>query len=84
MNVEYFISKKIYSTKEKNNSYTKPILRIAIFAIALSVAIMLISIMVIGGFKKNITLSNLRSWSIERTNPNVVYDSRATNLYDAF
>ena len=55
MNVEYFISKKIYSTKEKNNSYTKPILRIAIFAIALSVAIMLISIMVIGGFKKNIT-----------------------------
>tara|TARA_B100000963_G_scaffold66999_4_gene55068 strand:- start:5376 stop:6647 length:1272 start_codon:yes stop_codon:yes gene_type:complete len=55
MSVEYFISKKIYSTKEKNNSYTKPILRIAIFAIALSVAIMLISIMVIGGFKKNIT-----------------------------
>jgi len=55
MSVEYFISKKIFSTKEKNNSYTRPILRIAIFAIALSVAIMLISIMVIGGFKENIT-----------------------------
>lgn len=55
MSVEYFIAKKIYSTKEKNNSYTKPILRIAIFAISLSVSIMLISLMVIGGFKKNIT-----------------------------
>ena len=49
------LQKKIYSAKEKNNSYTKPILRIAIFAISLSVSIMLISLMIIGGFKKNIT-----------------------------
>ena len=55
MSVEYYIAKKIYSAKEKNNSYTKPILRIAIFAISLSVSIMLISLMIIGGFKKNIT-----------------------------
>ncbi len=55
MSIEYFIAKKIYSAKEKNNSYTKPILRIAIFAISLSVSIMLISLMIIGGFKKNIT-----------------------------
>ena len=46
MNVEYFIAKKIFTAKEKNNSYTKPILRIAILAIALSVAVMFISVMV--------------------------------------
>ena len=38
MNVEYFIAKRLFTAKEKNNRYTKPILRIAILAIALSVA----------------------------------------------
>jgi lipoprotein-releasing system permease protein len=55
MNVEYFIAKKFFTAKKKNNSYTKPILRIAILAIALSVAIMLISIMVVTGFKDDIS-----------------------------
>ena len=59
MSIEYFIAKKIYSAKEKNNSYTKPILRIAIFAISLSVSIMLISLMIIGGFKKILLLKLL-------------------------
>ena len=47
MNVEYFIAKRLFTAKEKNNRYTKPILGIAILSIALSVAIMLISIMII-------------------------------------
>ena len=55
MNVEYFIAKKLFTAKEKNNSYTKPILRIAILAIALSVAVMLISVMVVTGFKDDIS-----------------------------
>mgnify|MGYP001220357340 CR=1 FL=1 len=55
MNVEYFIAKKIFTAKEKNNSYTRPILRIAILAIALSLAVMLISIMVVTGFKNDIS-----------------------------
>ena len=55
MNVEYFIAKKLFTAKEENNSYTKPILRIAILAIALSVAIMLLSIMVVTGFKNDIS-----------------------------
>ena len=55
MNVEYFIAKKLFTAKEKNNSYTKPILRIAILAIALSVSVMLVSIMVITGFKSDIS-----------------------------
>ena len=55
MNIEYFIAKKLFTAKEENKSYTKPILRIAIFAIALSVAVMLLSIMLVTGFKKDIS-----------------------------
>jgi len=55
MNVEYFIAKRLFTAKEENNSYTKPILRIAILAIALSVAIMLLSVMVVTGFKNDIS-----------------------------
>ena len=55
MNVEYFISKRLFTAKEENNSNTKPILRIAILAIALSVAIMLLSVMVVTGFKNDIS-----------------------------
>ncbi len=55
MNVNYFIAKKLFTAKEKNNSYTKPIFSIAILAIALSVAVMLISVIVIDGFKKDIS-----------------------------
>lgn len=55
MNVEYFIAKRLFTAKEKNNSYTKPILRIAILAIALSVVVMLLSIIVVTGFKNNIS-----------------------------
>jgi len=55
MNVEYFIAKRLFTAKEENNSYTKPILRIAILAISLSVAIMLLSVMIVTGFKKDIS-----------------------------
>ena len=54
MNIEYFIAKKLFTAKEENNSYTRPILRIAILAIALSVAVMLLSVMVVTGFKDDI------------------------------
>ena len=54
MNVEYFIAKRLVSAKEGNNRLSRPIIRIAILAIALSVAVMLISIGVVKGFKKDI------------------------------
>ena len=55
MNVEYFIAKRLFTAKEKNNTHTQPILRIAILAIALSVAVMLISVTVLTGFKNEIS-----------------------------
>ena len=54
MNVEYFIAKRLVSAKEGNNRLSRPIIRIAILAIALSVTVMLISIGVVKGFKKDI------------------------------
>ncbi len=55
MNVEYFIANRLFTAKEENNRYTKPILGIAILAIGFSVAIMLLSIMIVTGFKKDIS-----------------------------
>ena len=55
MNVEYFISKRLVSAKENKNVFSRPIIRITISAIALSVAVMLISLSVLEGFKLEIT-----------------------------
>ena len=55
MNVEYFISKRIVTAKENKNVFSRPIIRITISAIALSVAVMLISLSVLDGFKSEIT-----------------------------
>ena len=55
MNIEYFISKRIVSAKENKNVFSRPIIRLTIFAIALSVAIMLISLSILDGFQSKIT-----------------------------
>ena len=55
MNVEYFISKRIVSAKENKNVFSRPIIRITISAIALSVAVMLISLSILEGFQSEVT-----------------------------
>ena len=55
MNTSLFIAKRLYNTKENNNNYTRPIIRIAILAIALSVAIMILSVFILSGFKNEIS-----------------------------
>ena len=55
MNVEYFISKRIVTAKENKNVFSRPIIRITISAIALSVAVMLISLSVLDGFQSEIS-----------------------------
>ncbi len=54
MNLPFFISKRLILTKESNNRFTKPIIRLGILSISLSVAVMLISIIVVKGFKEQI------------------------------
>jgi len=55
MNIEYYILKKIVSAKEVNNRLSRPIIRISICAISISVAVMIISLGIVKGFKKEIT-----------------------------
>ncbi len=52
MNTEYFISKRLFSKDKANFSY--PIIRVAIISIALSIAVMIVSVAIVTGFKKEI------------------------------
>lgn len=52
MNFEYFVAKKLL--KQKRKSFSKPIVGIATAGIALSIAVMLVSIGVLQGFKNEI------------------------------
>jgi lipoprotein-releasing system permease protein len=53
MNLEYFIAKRIHFQQGKKN-VSRPAVRIATIAIALGLAVMLISVAVVIGFKKEI------------------------------
>ena len=54
MNYELFIAKRIVAGKEYKNSISSPIIKIAITAIALGIAIMLVSVSIGSGFQKKI------------------------------
>jgi lipoprotein-releasing system permease protein len=53
MNFEYFIAKKISSGK--TDSLAKPVIRISYISIALGLALMIISVAIVVGFKKSIS-----------------------------
>lgn len=54
MNLELFIAKKIHFGKDKGRQATPPAVRIAMMGIALGLAVMMISIAIIVGFKKEV------------------------------
>ncbi|CAL2104235.1 ABC transporter permease [Tenacibaculum sp. 190130A14a] len=54
MNYELFIAKRIIAGKEYKNSISSPIIKIAITAIALGIAIMLVAVSIGSGFQKKI------------------------------
>ncbi len=55
MNFELFIAKRIIAGKEYKSSISSPIIKIATTAIALGIAIMLISVSIASGFQKKIS-----------------------------
>jgi len=55
LNLELFIAKKINSPQDSKNNISQSIIRIATIAIALSLAIMILAVSIITGFKKEIT-----------------------------
>ncbi|MDR2910388.1 MAG: ABC transporter permease [Bacteroidales bacterium] len=54
MNTELFIAKKLFFDKTNKNFLSYKIIRIALFGIALGLAVMLVSVSVVTGFKREI------------------------------
>lgn len=54
MNLELFIAKRIYFSKEGERKATPPVVRITMVGIALGLAVMILSVAIVIGFKKEI------------------------------
>ena len=54
MKVEFFIAKRILFGKTKNKSFTKPVINIAVWGIALGVVIMIMAVAITKGFQREI------------------------------
>ena len=54
LSLEYFIAKRIYFSKEGDRQATPPVVRIAMIGIALGLAVMILSVAIVIGFKKEI------------------------------
>ena len=54
MGFELFIAKRISSAQKGSSQFSKPIITIATIAVALGVAVMIVSLAVVNGFKKEI------------------------------
>ncbi|MBN1118692.1 MAG: ABC transporter permease [Bacteroidales bacterium] len=54
MNTEYFIAHRFIKSQKGSRTYTTPIIRLSVIAIAMSLAVMLISVAVVTGFKQEI------------------------------
>ena len=52
MNLELFIAKKIHFSKERDREVTPPAVRIAMIGIALGLAVMILSVAIVIGFKE--------------------------------
>ena len=91
MKVEYFIAKRLYFDKENGRRVTPPAVRIAVIGIALGLAVMILSVAIIVGFKKevrnkvigfgsHIQITNFDSNTSYETSPIVVSDSLLTAI----
>ncbi|MCD8262898.1 MAG: ABC transporter permease [Tannerellaceae bacterium] len=54
MNLELFIAKRIHFSKEEDRQVTPPAVRIAIIGIALGLAVMILAVAIVIGFKKEV------------------------------
>jgi len=54
MNTEFFIAKRLFFEKEQRKMLSGRIIRIALFGVALGIAVMIISVAIITGFKSEI------------------------------
>jgi lipoprotein-releasing system permease protein len=86
LNLELFIARKIHFSKEGNRQVTPPAVRIAIVGVALGLAVMILSVAIVIGFKKevrnkvigfgsHIQITNFDNNSSYETTPIAVSDS---------
>ena len=86
MNLELFIARRIHFSKEGNRQVTPPAVRIAIVGVALGLAVMILSVAIVIGFKKevrnkvigfgsHIQITNFDNNSSYETTPIAVTDS---------
>ena len=86
MNLELFIAQRIHFSKEGNRQVTPPAVRIAIVGVALGLAVMILSVAIVIGFKKevrnkvigfgsHIQITNFDNNSSYETTPIAVSDS---------
>lgn len=92
MNLELFIAKKIHFSKEGGRQVTPPAVRIAMIGIALGLAVMILSVSIIVGFKKevrakvigfgsHIQITNFDSNNSYEMTPIAVSDTLLQDLY---
>lgn len=55
MNTELFIAKRIFSSGEKSHKLSQKIINLALFGMALGLIVMILSVAIVTGFKKEIT-----------------------------
>jgi len=55
LNIEFFIARRLILDKETKKTISRSILSIAVFGVALSLAVMIIAVAVVTGFKNEIT-----------------------------
>lgn len=93
MNVALYIARKIHFSKEGNRQVTPPAVRIAMIGIALGLAVMLLSVAIVIGFKKevrnkvigfgsHIQITNFDSNSSYELQPIAVSDTLMAHLSD--
>ena len=54
MNTELFLAKRFMKSQRGNRKYTMPIIRLSVVAIALSLTVLIISVSIVTGFKKEV------------------------------
>lgn len=85
MNLELFIARRIYSNNEGEKKISSPAVRVAVISIALGLAVMIIAISIIIGFKKEVRNKVIGFGShIQVTNfdSNTSYETHAIAISD--
>ena len=95
MSVEFFIAKRIYKDRGENRNVSPPAVRVAIISIAIGLTVMILSVAVVIGFKKevrekvigfgsHIQISNFELNSSYEMKPVAVSDTLINDLQNRF